>query len=217
MNRPYAGSYECGRRLVAAGCPLDFLNSLPRIPPKPRKTFSVYRLRGYSGSVIYDVGHAQTVFVLALAIRSEVRCGVVIVDWAFDPPWRDYHIDWDYQAGDTVPERDLPVYGKLLCSRLPDVLNDHLLIARGRPVQGLLCGRGFSAIPDSIAPGEPVRAKLRITDDCGSTETLHLALPIDRSLAPKKQERAVPRVAPLFDCPDLAGSGRDRSAVRSAR
>ena len=74
-------------------------------------------------------------------------------------------------------------YQRFFDSRLMGVLNEHRLLRRGCPVDGLLCGRSFQPIKES-AQGL-VSAKLILQDDIGNTVTVRLRLsvtyaPVDR-------------------------------------
>jgi hypothetical protein len=57
--RPYAASLDCGRRLMAAGCPIDHLNHLPRDINSVRKTLYLAQLDEPSDSRVFDLGHGR--------------------------------------------------------------------------------------------------------------------------------------------------------------
>jgi len=90
MIGPYSASYECGRRLVGAGCQLDYLESLPRNARAHRKFFYIRQLTGYAQSRIYDFGLGGTAYVIAFVIGTDRSSGVVISEWSFAPPWEHY-------------------------------------------------------------------------------------------------------------------------------
>jgi len=58
------------------------------------------------------------------------------------------------------------------------VLDEHRLLGRGYPVEGLLCGRSDQPIPESVKGY--VTAKLTLADDEGSTAALRIALTVVR-------------------------------------
>jgi hypothetical protein len=84
-----------------------------------------------------------------------------------------------------VPAGQQHLYAPFFDSRLPAVLNERRLLARGRPVEGLLCGRASEPIPEGINALKPVDATLSLTDDTGRTVSRRIRLAVDRSMAPK--------------------------------
>jgi hypothetical protein len=112
-----------------------------------------------------------------------------------------------------VPAAQKRLYRHLLESRLPAVLNDRYLLARGRPVKGLLCGRAYQPIPEGIDVCKPVDATLSLTDDTGKTVALRIRLTVDRSMAPKQTVRAPKRKGGLLDKRDpIVSAWSDREA-----
>ena len=203
MIRPYAASYERGRRLVAAGCPLDYLELLPGKSDPHRKRLYVRELGGYVENRVIDFGAGSFGYVIAVAVGTDLSGGIVISDWSFVAPW-DHYISWDYEPCDVVPKRDHCIYNGLFNSRLSSVINDRRLLARGRPVEGLLCGCAFEPIPESVASGETVHGKLTLTDDAGSTVALRITLTVDRSIARARDASTARRKSRLFDNLDAA-------------
>jgi hypothetical protein len=203
INPLFAASYECGRRLVAAGCPLDYLQDLPRNLAAFRKTLELRQLGGYVESRVFALGSTQTCYLIGLRLHSELPRGMIISDWSFSPPWEDHVISWDYDAREMVPEREHASYESVFDSRLSAVLNDGRLLARGHPIEGLLCGCAYQAIPDSCASGATVSAKLTVTDNTGRTFALRIALAVDRSAALARSERTTRRAGRIFDHPDF--------------
>lgn len=185
MTRRYAASYECGRRLVAAGCPLDYLETLPRVTASRRKRLYARQLQGPAESCILDFGDGGFAYIIALAIGTDLSRGNVIADWTFVPPWDQQHINWDYDASEIGPLRDRCVYKGLSNDRLSAVLNDRRLLTRGCAVEGLLCGFALEPIPESDAGKKIARAQLNFTDDMGCTVTLPIPFTIDHSMAQK--------------------------------
>lgn len=201
MSKPYAASYECGRQLIASGCPLDFLNCLPRRSSQQRKHLYLRELGGNFESRVLDLG-LQTGYIVPLIVGTDLPAGIIISDWSFVAAW-GHHISWDYDGFDMVPPNRENSYARLLESRLPAVLNERRLIARGRPVEGLLCGKAFQPIPEGIDVCKPVEATLTLTDDTGRTTSLRFRLCVDRSMAPKQAIGAPKRVGRIFDSPSV--------------
>jgi hypothetical protein len=83
-------------------------------------------------------------------------------------------------------------------------MNDRRLLARGRPVEGLVCGRAFEPIPESVASGETVHGKLSLTSDTGYTVALRITLTVDRSIARAPDALTERRKGRLSDKPDVA-------------
>jgi hypothetical protein len=90
MIRPYAASYECGRRLVAAGCPLDYLELLPGKSDPHRKRLYIRELGGYVENRVIDFGAGSFGYVIAVAVGTDLSGGIVISDWSFVAPWDHY-------------------------------------------------------------------------------------------------------------------------------
>jgi len=200
MIRPYSASYECGRRLVGAGCPLEYLENLPHKSTAHRKLLFVRQLTGYAESRIYDSGAGGTTYVIAFVIGTDRSSGVVISEWSFAPPWEQY-VSWDYHARDVVPRQDHPAYEHLFDSRLSAVLHERHLLTRGYPVAGLLCGRALESIPATVDRSAPARGELSLTTDTGSTTTLRIKLPIHR--IDLRHEGWAKREGGLLDKPDF--------------
>lgn len=204
--KPWAATYECGQQLVAAGCPLPYLDHLPRSSRKgPR--FSVSEVGGYAQNVLYDFGGNQLI-VIALVVRSERHSGTVIADWTVTFPWKIY-VDWAYDPCDAVPKRDLPAYDGLFGSRLRAVLDEKRLISRGHPVKGLICGRAW--IEDFPPAEQSIKVNVTLTDDAGFTKRLRTSVRIDRSLAYRRPPSTVSRRKPLLASPDPPDAGNWRN------
>jgi hypothetical protein len=202
IRRPYAASYEVGRGLVAAGCPLDYLDSLPRNPASHLKRLYIGPLNGYVESRIYMLGPCDAAFVIALSIGTEIRSGIIVSDWSFVLPW-DQFVRWDYSPRDVVPQQDHGAYKHLFDSPLSAVLNERRILTRRRPVEGLLCGRAFEPFPESLAGGETVHAEFTVTDaESGRTATSPITLRVDRSAFIEPLACTSKRTR-LFDSPDL--------------
>jgi hypothetical protein len=87
-------------------------------------------------------------------------------------------ICWDYEAWDIIPEGHRGAYRGLLKSHLIGVLNDHRLLSRGHPVEGLLCGCSSQPIPES-GQGH-ISGKLTLFDNEGNKVALSIALTVVR-------------------------------------
>jgi len=203
MTHPFSGSYECGRRLAAAGIPPDDLNSLPREGDALRKHLCISSIGGEFKSRVTGFNRGESVrYVLAVRLSTCRSMGIVISNWSITTPWGRL-INWEYDAADILPESDHPTYAKLFDSRLSAVLNERLHLERGRAVAGLLCGcAAFESIPKSIPNGTAVHASLSLTDDTGQVFTQDIAMIVGRRAIrripyPKREGR-------LFDKPDFA-------------
>jgi hypothetical protein len=212
INRLYSPSYQRGRRLVAAGCPLDYLDDLPLNPAASRKSLYIRQLSGYIESRIFDFDEAGvTGYVVGLCVGTDLPRGIVISDWSFVAPWEHY-VSWDYDAREIIPAPEYGRYASIFNSRLSAVLNDRRLLTRGCPVEGILCGFAFQSIPQSFANGETVRAMLSLSADTGHTAALRIALTVDRTFARTRQVHTARREGRLFDKPDLVEAQQMRRA-----
>jgi len=173
MKNPICGpSYEWAVKLKAAGCPINYLDTLPR------HSFRAEQLPGYVESCVYALGPLDTGYVIPLRLATDRSSGTVITHWSFEPPWQDHVINWEYEPQDIIPEKYQDEYKSLFKSRLMGVLNGDRKIWRGSPVDGVLCGHSFRPM------GEPshgvIPAKLSFTDDLGNTVPLCIDLNIER-------------------------------------
>jgi len=175
--------------LKARGCPIDYPEALPRC------SFRAEAITGYIPSCVYALAQGNTSYVIALRLATDRPSGTVITDWSFEPPWKGHLIDWDCEPEEVIPKRDLEVYKSLLKSRLSGVLNEGWVIRRGCPVEGVLCGRSFQPIGESLHGG--VSAKSSFKDDLGNTVRLDIELNCDTSLL--KKELAAPRKSRVFE------------------
>lgn len=78
---------------------------------------------------------------------------------------------------------------KLVESRLPGVLNDRKILSRGRPVEGLLCGRAWTPIAASYPREQPVRAEIVLIGDSGVCVRLPIQLGIYTAVGDKSRRR----------------------------
>jgi hypothetical protein len=178
-NRIFAPSYEWGLELIASCCPIDYPDALARYSAARRTTFRVEQLARYVESRIYALNPMQTNYLIGLRLGTDRPRGTVITDWSFMPPWQDHWVSWDYDPEDFIPKEDRGTYRSLLDSRLMRVLNDHVLLRRGYPVEGLLCGCSYQPVPESCNRSIP--AKLTLVDDAGNSVDVRLIFAIVRS------------------------------------
>ena len=190
--------------IVAAGCPLDYLKNLPRTSGAYRTRLRVQELGGYLESRVFDDSPtAGARYLIGVRLGTDLPGGVIISDWDFCPPWENHSVCWDYDPQDIVPADEYARYASVFNSRLSAVLNERRLLLRGRPVEGLLCGRAVHSIPESIAKGAAVRAQLMMVDDTGYTVRLDIELAVHhRTPQINKASRSGRRVR-IFDKPDL--------------
>jgi hypothetical protein len=191
-NRIFAPSYQRGLELIAGGCPLDYVSALPDRPVPKSKLFRARQLEGYTESRVYSLGPLETRYVIGLHLGTDRPAGTIITDWTFNPPWPDHQICWDCEPAGIIPKRHLGDYGALLNSHLMEVLNDHRLLRRGCPVQGLLCGCAFQPIPAG-SRDVFVSAKLTLFDEFRNPVVLRINLVIVRTAW--STSRTVPRGA----------------------
>jgi hypothetical protein len=177
-HKIFAASYQRGVELMAAGCPLDYLDALADRSAPKRKLIRAEQLAGYAESRVYLLGPLQTGYLIGLRLGTDRPSGTVITDWSVEPPWPGHAIFWDYEARDFIPERDLGSYRDLLDSRLMGVLNDRRLLRRGNPVDGLLCGYSYQPVPEF--GDRMVSAKLILVDDIGNHVALGINLAVVR-------------------------------------
>ena len=180
-HKIFAASYQRGVELMAAGCPLDYLDALADRSAPKRKLFRAEQLAGYAESRVYLLGPLQTGYLIGLRLGTDRPSGTVITDWSVEPPWPGHAIFWDYEARDFIPERDLGSYRDLLDSRLMGVLNDRRLLRRGNPVDGLLCGYSYQPVPEF--GDRMVSAKLILVDDIGNRVAVGISLAVVRPAA----------------------------------
>jgi len=187
-NRILAASYKRGVQLNSAGCPLDYPNALPGHSAAGQKPFRAEQLAGYTESCVYFFGPLHQGYLIGLRLGTDSSTEITIAEWSFVPPWPDIPICWDYEARDFIPKLHLGAYQHLLDSPLMEVLNDRRLLRRGYPVEGLLCGYSYQAIPE--CRDRSVTAKLNFVDDKGNTVALRVALAVVRPRKTRSIETA---------------------------
>lgn len=173
MKNPIcAASYERALDLMAAGCPIDYPDSLPR------QSFRAEQLLGYVGSRVFVRGRLDPIYVFPLRLSTERPSGTVITNWSLELPWPDPSINWDHELADTIPPEYHNEYESLFKSRLMKVLNERRRIRCGYPVDGLLCATSFRPIEESCH--DLIPAKLSFTDYLGNTVPLCIDSNIER-------------------------------------
>jgi hypothetical protein len=135
--------------------------------------------------------------VIALRLGTDRPAGAVITEWSFAPQWQDDLISWDYEPRDIIPERQRAAYASVLDSHLMvGVLNEHRLLKRGYPIDGLVCGCSYQPIPES---GDSLmHGKFTLVDDRGNTVALRIALTVIRQAATRSKTSPT-RARRLFD------------------
>ncbi len=179
-------SHQRGAELVAGGCPLDYPETLPHRFDSERKPFRVNELGGYIQSRVYMLGEVKIGYAIAVRLETDRPSGTIITHWNVEPPWSDVAICWEDEPRDFIRKRDPGEYGGLVDTPLLGVLNDHRLLRRYHPVEGLLCGYSYQAVPEFN--DREVSAKLMLADDTGSLVTTHIKLVVWRP-RPTSQER----------------------------
>jgi hypothetical protein len=188
MRPIWRASYSRGMRLAKAGCALPYLERLPERTHYYQRPLYVEEIGGYAESFAIDEG-ASTVYGLALRIGTERRDGAIVTDFRFISPWEDHVISWGYDPEDVVPDSRLASYRNLVKSRLSAVLFERKLLRRGRPVEGLLCGRASTPIPLSALRERPAMAEIILVGDSCECVRSRIHLQIDRSRAQKGRTR----------------------------
>lgn len=172
----FSASLECAQRLVAAGCPLDYLEGLPETS---RRRLYIEPLRGYARSRLVDLGEGSLRYILAFRLGTDLAGGANVTNWGISAPW-DQHVTWDFDPRDIVPKADWPSYSDLFDSRLLSVLNGQGRVYAGRPISGLVCGQAyFQSLPKSLASGSIRHAELTISGR-GFTVASQLELRFER-------------------------------------
>jgi hypothetical protein len=195
-NRIFAGSYKRGIELMAAGCPLDYPDALAGHAAAQREPFRAEQLGGYVESRVYALGPLLTGYVIALRLGTDRPPGAVITEWGFAPPWPDRLISWDYEPLDIIPEGQREAYASVLDSHLMGVLNEHRLLRRGYPIDGLVCGCSYQPIPESRE--SLIYGKLTFVDDRENAVALRIALTVIRQAATRSKTSAT-RTGRSFD------------------
>src|ERR1700758_959839 len=171
----YAASYECGRALAVAGCPIDYLDQLPRNPAKYRKKLRMREIGGYAESRALDTApNRGTTYLLPIRLGTDLPSGVIVADWFFEPPWPDHQISWDIDPDTVLADNERPAYQRYFRSRLLEVLDDHRLLRRGQAVEGLLCGHAVQSIPAENPKRAIAESRLIVTLDSGEVYTLRI-------------------------------------------
>ena len=168
-NRSLEPSYEDVAELMAADCPIDFPNALPR------HSFRAEQLPGYVESCVYALGPLDTGYVIPLRLATDRPSGTIITDWTFELPWQDNRINWeDYGPDDVIPIKDRDKYKSLINPRLMEVLKGDRRIRRGSPVEGVVFGHSFQPIGESSHG--VISVKFSFTDDLENTVPLCIDL-----------------------------------------
>ncbi len=190
----FSASRECARRLVEAGCPLDYLEDLPKT--SPRRLY-IEPLESYATSRVLDLGEGSVRYIIAFRLGTDLASGASVTDWDITAPWGQ-HVTWDFDPRDIIPKGEWPAYLELLDSRLFAVLNGRGRVYRGRPIAGLVCGQAyFESVPEPSASGPTRLAKLKLSDDAGYAAEADIELTVERRQAPDRAQYR--RSCRLFD------------------
>jgi hypothetical protein len=184
----YRSSYECGRRLIELGCPLDFLEALPREAERRRISLKARQIEGYCEGRVISLGPYDTGYVFGLRLETEIWRGVVITGWSFTAPWGDHEVVWGEDRDKILPERDRVPYAQIGSRRFSAVLLDRHLLRRGYPEEGVFCGRAYRPLPESAPRGGIVCGAMKISDDTGRDVDLSVKLVVvHRKVRPPKK------------------------------
>jgi len=193
----FSASLECARRLVEAGCPLDYLEDLPH---RSLRRIYVESLEGYATSRLIDLGDGSVRYILAFRLGTDLAGGATVTDWSISVPW-DHHVTWDMDPREIVPKADWPSYSDLFDSRLLSILNGRGRVYAGRPVAGLVCGQAyFQCVPEPVI-NSPIRlAEVKLSSGAGCTITSRIELRLERRLMRRPTQAT--RQGRLFENPD---------------
>lgn len=197
MNRICKASYTRGVRLSKAGCLLPYLDALPGKELFRQRALYVCQLGGYFDSYAIDYGTA-TGYVIALGVGTDLTRGAIVIGHDLRLPWPDHEIEWGYAPRDLLPKERVNDYGKLSESRLPAVLDERRLLARGRPVEGLLCGYAWAPVPATCPRDRPVTAEIILVEDSGALARSLVKLTIYTSVRSTRFEERVHTRKPIF-------------------
>jgi hypothetical protein len=154
-------------------------------------------LPGYAESCVYVLGPSLTGFVIGLRLGTNRGGGTEIARWNFLPPWPEHQVCWEYEPADIIPALHMGGYRNVLDSRLSEILNDHRLLQRGCPVEGLLCGYSHQPIPESskgLTAGE-----LTLVDDKHYVVSVRIDLRICHAAATRSGKTLQPRRGALLN------------------
>lgn len=190
MNQHWGASYARGLRLKKEGFPLPYVDALPGRERFHQRGLYIREVGGYIVSYAIDEG-ASTVYSIALRVGTDLSRGAIITHYRVIPPWPEHDIDWDwaYDPAGVLPDKLREDYGGLVDSRLPNILNERRSLYRGRPVDGLLCGRAWAPIPASYPRETPAIAKIIVVDGSGMPVCVRIELTIYRTERAKKLMR----------------------------
>jgi len=181
MRRIWQASYARGIRLSNAGCQLPYLHALPGKEVFHQRALHVNQLNGYFESYAIDFG-TSTGYVIALRVSTDRTRGAIVIRRDLLLPWPDHEIEWGYDPQDLLPKDRVKEYGKLVKSRLQTVLDERRLLSRGRPVDGLLCGRAWTPIPTTCPRDRPAMAEIILVEDSGVSARSSVQLTIRGSV-----------------------------------
>jgi hypothetical protein len=210
-NNLYRPSFKRGRRMVENGCPLPYLDHLPRTLGTMRKALRVSLPRGgYFTHWAWDLCPlGGTGYFVGLHLATELPSGVIISEWRFCSPWPDHFISWGMNLPSFVRRREPACDEKGFNSELLDVLDDRWPITPGHSVEGFLCGTALEAMPESVAHRGSALATLNLLANTGHSLSLSIPLSIDRSAKVPSAPATTRRRRPLLAERDLvAGESR---------
>lgn len=115
----FSASFECAHRLIELGCPLDYVEDLPRMS---RRRLYIKPLDGYATSRLLDLGEGSIRYIIACRLSTDLVGGAAVSKWDVTAPWAQ-HVTWDFEPRDILPKEDWPSYHDLLDSRLLAVLS----------------------------------------------------------------------------------------------
>jgi len=179
MSRIWDASYARGLRLAKAGCSLPYLDALPGRERFHQRALYVSQLGGYIESYAIDWGDS-TGYAIALRVGTDLSRGAIITGRRLVPPWPDHEINWDCDPEGVLPKSKLQDFAEIVESRLPGVMNEGRLLYRGRPVEGLWCGRVWTPIPASSPRDRPAMAEIILVDGSGGRVRAPIQLTICR-------------------------------------
>ena len=179
MRHSYSASFEAALRLITAGCPLDYIDHLPRESRSDCAALRISSLDGYCLAKVIQI-LPRVIYLIPIRLSTERGRGLIIDRWEFVGPW-DQYISWDFDPRDVLPHSALPPYEHLLESHLLEIFNDRRILRRGQTIAGILCGvADFQEIPAGVEAGPMPSALLRVTAEDGVRVAVKISLCVER-------------------------------------
>jgi len=202
MTRIWQSEVDMGRRLRAAGVPLEVRADDCGAGHLPANGVFIEQI---APCTVLDLDPGGVGYVLEFCILPNLPWPFEMARVKLEVPWEDPFMHWIPDPRETSARE-----GKYwLPTRIPlgyernQVINHYIgtkkRLSRGRSIAGILLGFG-AFMPDDVLHGSPVSALLRISDQFDSEYSGELSLRADRvSRRPRQNKK---KREPLLACPD---------------